>query len=127
METKPDVSGLLTKNTHNLLAARLLQESTNGQVVEQTRPIAIREVRDIFRSRARRNESLGGPIQGFPELMEGLEAFTADAVVIYSVHSETGSYKIFADESLSQLAGVLKFPAVPQGEPLRATTQLQAA
>jgi len=127
MKSSPGLLELLAKNRQNPLAEQLLHEFPNGIDFEASHPVSLREVKDIYRFRARRNENMGKSILGFPVLIAGLDAFSGDAVVVYSVHSDAGPYKIFADEDCMEIAGILKFPAELVGKPLPVLSELQAA
>ena len=136
MSMPHEILNLLVKNEHAPLVQQLLREIQNNQGFEATGPIPLREVRDIYRQRARHIERTGYPVHGFPQLVKGLEAFTGDTITIFTVHFDSGDYSVFADAALSELAGVLKFPNVvaaqefalvdpQQQEALRDTSHLQ--
>ncbi len=127
MENKVDLADLLKKNSHKPFLKQLLQDCPDGLIFTASGPVALREVKDIFRFRARRNESMGEPIKGFKELIEGLDAFSSDAVVIYSIDSDSGPYKVFADARRTEFAGVLKFPKEPFAKTSSALSELQTA
>jgi len=101
---------LLVQSEHFPLAQQLLQEMSGNQGFDPTPTIALQQVRDIYRQRARHIERTGYPIHGFPELVKGLEAFTRDSITIFNVRFNSGDYAVFADPTLSELAGILKFP-----------------
>ncbi len=105
-----DLAELFAKNKNNSILCQLLQDQASGLVFTESSPIALREIKNIYRLRAKRNENMGEPIQGFQELICGLDAFSADAVVIYSAEFASGSYKVFADAARTEMAGVLKWP-----------------
>ncbi len=126
MDNKPGLTELLKKNKHNPLIACLLQDYPKSLVFTESRPIALREVKDIYRFRAGRNANMGEPIKGFKELIEGLDTFTDDAVVIYSIESAAGPYKIFANAARTMFAGVLKFPKEPRLATSEILSELQA-
>ena len=113
MEKTILLSELDTKNRRYPLLDELMQRTEEGLVFTMSRPVALREVKDIFHFRARHNEKIGEPIKGFPELIAGLDAFSSDMVVLYSVVFEEDSYKIFADADGKEIAGILKFPKKP--------------
>jgi hypothetical protein len=139
MNMPSDLLKLLAQSKHVPLAQQLQQEMPDNQGFEATGPILLRQVRDIYRQRARHIERDGYPIYGFPELVNGLDKFTGDAITIFHVRFDTGDYAIFADAALSELAGVLKFPkktavqeaaleeSRKQHEALLAASRLQAA
>lgn len=110
MNVPSELLTLLAQSEHFPLAQQLLQELSSNQGFDPTPPIALRQVRDIYRQRARHIKTTGYPIHGFPALVKGLEAFTGDAITIYNVRFDSGDYAVFADAGLSELAGVLKFP-----------------
>ncbi len=130
---------LLTGSEHDPMAQQLLQEMPDNQGLDASNPIPWRQVRDIYRQRARHIERIGYPTNGFPELVSGLEAFGGDEVTIFQVRFDTGDYAVFADSALSELAGVLKFPkktaaqeaaledSQKQHDALLAASRLQAA
>ncbi len=101
---------LLAGSEHAPLAQQLLQEMPDNQGLDASNSIPWRQVRDIYRQRARHIERIGYPIDGFPELVRGLEAFGGGEVTIFQIRFDTGDYAVFADAALSELAGVLKFP-----------------
>ena len=104
------LSELLAGNDHALLTQQLLQELPHNQGCEASNPVPLRQLRDIYRQRARHIARISYPIAGFPELVSGLEVFRGDAVTIFQIHFDTGDYAVFADPALSELAGILKFP-----------------
>ena len=110
MNTEKKLIALLATARKFPLAYQLSHDFPSNDGVDATGPISIRAARQIFRQRAKHIERTGYPITGFPELVDGLENFTADAVTIFNVRFDTGDYAVFADPALSELAGVLKFP-----------------
>ena len=139
MEIDARLFSLLAASKQHVLVCQLLNQLSDGLGFDATGPVAIREVRQIFRQRARHNESIGSPIEGFPDLVNGLEAFTAEAVVIYMIYFDEGDYGVFANAGQTELAGVLKFPKTTaaqkaarvssrlQHEALLASSRLQTA
>ena len=118
---------LLAKNSQSLLVEELLRELPEISDAESIRPIALCEVKDIYRARAKRYEMMGAPIKGFPDLLAGLETFSRGEIVVYTVHSEKSSYKIFATEAQTESAGILKLPAVPSASVIPARPEFQTA
>ena len=105
-----DLLTLLAQNKHISLAQQLLDEFSANFGIDATGPLNIQEARQIYNQRARHIERTGYPIDGFPELVKGLEAFTGDAITIFRVRFDSGDYAVFADPALSEFAGVLTFP-----------------
>ncbi len=101
---------LLTRHKDEYLVEKLLKEAPASEGFDATGPIALRQIRDIYRQRARHIERTRYPIYGFPELVNGLDKFTGDAITIFHVRFDTGDYAIFADADQTELAGILKFP-----------------
>lgn len=105
----------------------MLRDSLGMLDTEATRPIALREISDIYRARARRNKNMGTPIQGFEELLAGLHDYSGEAIVIHTLHSEQGQYKIFTNEAQTELASILKLPAQAAKSSVPSLSELQTA
>lgn len=139
MKTNSTMISLLRSNQDNPLAKQLLEAAPDSKGFDAAGPAPLRQITDIYRQRARHIKRTDYPIQGFPELVKGLEAFTGDLITIFNVRFDTGDYAVFADPALSELAGVLKFPkktaaqeaaleeSRKQHKDLYATSRLQAA
>lgn len=110
MNTEKKLLALLAASRKFPLAQQLSHAFSSNAGVDANGPISVRAARQIFRQRAQHIKRTGYPISGFPELVDGLENFTADAVTIFNVRFDAGDYAVFADPALSELAGVLKFP-----------------
>lgn len=105
----------------------LLRDSLEILDAEATRPIALQEIKDIYRARARRNESMGKPIQGFTELLAGLCKYSGESIVIYTLDSKQGPYKVFTDEARTEIIGILKLPTQPSESYVSSRSGLQSA
>ena len=110
MDVPSDLLTLLAQSKHISLAQRLLDEFSANSGIDATGPVDIQAARQIYKQRARHIERIGYPIHGFPELVKGLEAFTGNSITIFNIRFDCGDYAVFADLSLSELAGVLQFP-----------------
>ena len=110
MNIEEDLLALLAAHKPSLLAQQLLKEFASNSGFDTAGPVIIQDARQIFQQRARHIERTGYPIEGFPELIHGLAAFTGGSITIFNVRFGSGDYAVFADPALSELAGVLKFP-----------------
>ena len=110
MNVPSNLLRLLAQSKHNFLAQQLLDKFSDNSGIDATGPVNIQAARQIYNQRARHIERTGYPIDGFPELVKGLEAFTGDAITIFTIRFDSGDYAVFADPALSQFAGILTFP-----------------
>lgn len=96
------------------IRALLTQQSTEFACaplsLSATRPVSIQQIRSIYRLRAKRNEQNGNRIQGFAELIAGLDSENADEVVIYSWQADQTMFSVFTNAELTKVIGVLRFP-----------------
>lgn len=82
--------------------------SASPHAVTSTRPVPIKEVKDIYRSRARRNAQRGNPISGFDGLMANLDVWPYESVVVTSLPAPYGAFVVFTDADITHLAGILE-------------------
>ena len=106
------------------LLAALLERQPGGSLARQlwdnlprlqpgirpSRLIPVKELRGVYRIRETINTRKGNFIQGFPELVSGLDAFQGD-VFLHSFNAEQEMrWLVFSDEAVSHLIGVLHWP-----------------
>jgi len=70
---------------------------------------------------------MGAPIQGSEELLVGLCKYSGESIVIYTLDSKQGTYKVFTDEARAEIIGILKLPTQPSESYVSSRSGLQSA
>ena len=111
MEADDLIAALLERQPGDSLAWQLWDDLPRLQPgIRSSRLIPVKELRGVYRIRETINRRNGNFIQGFPEIVSGLNAFHGD-VFLHSFNAEQEMrWLVFSDETVSQLIGVLHWP-----------------
>ena len=111
MEADDLLAALLERQPGGSLARQLWDDLPRLQPgIRSSRLIPVKELRGVYRIRETINRRKGNFIQGFPELVSGLDAFQGD-VFLHSFNTVQGMrWLVFSDETVSHLIGVLHWP-----------------
>lgn len=112
MNMKAQVKRLLMHNQENFstspdLALFDVEESD----FDSTRPLPIKQIKDIYGVRAQINQRKGSPILGFEELLGSLEVSDEECICVHSLTKSNHQLcVVFTDASLKKVFGVLTWP-----------------
>lgn len=70
--------------------------------------LPIRNTRDIYYARAKRDKANGNKIKGFEMLIDRLRSTSASEISIHKTEADKTKYFIFTDPEISELLGVLE-------------------
>lgn len=118
MTNEQKIRALLTPRSTEFVCAPLSFNATG--------PVPIQQLRSIYRLRAERNEQNGNSIQGFGELMAGLDSISTGEVVVYSWQTPQTTFAVFTNAELTKVIGVLRFPETARAQ-LAVTYKTKAA
>lgn len=119
MTDEQKIRALLTQQSTEFACAPLSLSATG--------PVPIQQARSIYRLRAERSEQNGSSIQGFAELLAGLDSAAISEVVVYSWRTDQMMFAVFTNAELTKVIGVLSLPDTARTQSAAVTYKTKAA
>lgn len=119
MTDEQKIRALLTQQSTEFACAPLSLSATG--------PVPIQQARSIYRLRAERSQQSGNSIQGFAELLAGLDSANMSEVIIHSWRTDQTMFAVFTNAELTKVIGVLSFPNIARAQSAAVTYKTKAA